>query len=208
MNTMFPDYDAVAESTGGHPYDGMDASVVPPRLPVDPTLKVVFVDFDGVLNGPPFPIGGPDVWRARPHRTYDMLMDRRCIAHLNAITDATDARIVVSSSWRFVLRHSMEQFLKHIGVTGTYLSMTPFGGWKPRISQYVPRGREIEHWLRLFQRAHGFQPAHVAVLDDADVTPLNSYAVYTRSAAGLELRHVTKAISMLARPFRFRVLAR
>lgn len=199
---MFPDYDAEAEKTGGYPYDGVDATVVVPKLSVDASLKVVFVDFDGVLNGP---VGGPDVWRVLPHSTYAMVMDRRCIAHLNEITDGTGARIVVSSSWRFVLRHSMERFLKYIGVTGTYLAMTPLRGWKQRFSEHNTRGKEVEHWLRLFAKVHGFLPANIAVLDDVDVTPLNSYAVYTRAAVGLEAHHVDRALKMLGRPFRFRV---
>lgn len=200
---MLPDYDAEAEMSGGYPYDGVDEAAIPPKLPVDEALKVVFVDFDGVLNGP---MGGPDVWRVLPHAAYAMVMDRRCIAHLNAITEATGACIVVSSSWRFVLRHSMERLLKHIGVTGTYLAMTPLRGWTRRFSGHGTRGKEIEHWLRLFKRAHGFLPANVAVLDDVDVSPLNSYAVYTRERVGLGAHHVAKAVRMLERPFRFRVV--
>jgi len=195
---MLLDVDMKAERQGGYPYDGYLRC--PPSLAVDSSLRVVVLDIDGVLNGP---MGGPTTFRVVPDPRC--VLDRLCIRRLNQITAATDAQIVVSSSWRKEFRHSLARILEHAGVEAPVLSMTPFLGWQRYFGETEHRGKEIRHWFRLFKRAHGFLPAHVVVLDDVPVTPLNSYAVYTRGHVGLEDHHVAKAIRMLGRPFRFHV---
>lgn len=54
-------------------------------------MKVLFLDIDGVLNG---------------HQTFGKehpycKIDRRCVAQLNRVIDATDCRLVISSAWRY-----------------------------------------------------------------------------------------------------------
>ena len=62
---------------------------------------VIFLDFDGVLNTEQYQArlaieGKPkkDAWGP--------LFDPRAVANLQKIVEATDARIVISSSWRYV----------------------------------------------------------------------------------------------------------
>ena len=62
---------------------------------------VIFLDFDGVLNTEQY-----QAWLAiegKPKKdAWGPLFDPRAVANLQKIVEATDARIVISSSWRYI----------------------------------------------------------------------------------------------------------
>ena len=139
-------------------------------------MKVVFLDFDGVIN------------------THEGAWDSAAIARLNRITDATGAVIVVSSSWREAFpdpedasrceapmatrttdgapatlrcqacRGCQEEtlailrdFLAGSGVTAKVIGLTP-------VLDGEPRGREIQAWLDENRKSvEGY-----VILDDTD----------------------------------------
>lgn len=57
-------------------------------------MKVIFLDIDGVLNSMEFYENKPE--SDLRHNPFD----RKCVAVLKQIVDATDAKIVLTSSWR------------------------------------------------------------------------------------------------------------
>ena len=55
--------------------------------------KVIFLDFDGVLN--------PKWWnRGKPSDKYGVLFEAKSVACLRKIINETGADIVISSSWK------------------------------------------------------------------------------------------------------------
>lgn len=80
-------------------------------------MRLIFLDIDGVLNhGYDTTRGGPD--------GFDYCV-ASCVDALNTILQATDAKIVVSSSWRIV--HSLEdlrRILRDWGVQGDVVGAT------------------------------------------------------------------------------------
>lgn len=55
-------------------------------------MNLIFLDIDGVLNGHDFNVGVA-ICTIRPE----------CVAHLNRVVLATDAKIVLSSAWRYMI---------------------------------------------------------------------------------------------------------
>ena len=117
---------------------------------------VIFLDFDGVLNTEQYQArlasdGKPtkDAWGP--------LFDPRAVENLRRIIDATDARIVVTSSWRFAHRLGRLRMMWEVrGLPGDSLSALACD------SMCMSRGEEIEDWLE----EHG-RPDYV-IIDDLD----------------------------------------
>jgi hypothetical protein len=170
-------------------------------------MKVVFLDFDGVLNR--------GFGRAEPR-----LADR-----LNTITHKSGAVIVVHSSWRYgrsldMLRHILEGW----GVKGEVIDMTPVPeGAKPTGGGYITipdasmqafldalpeefkdsastnkwhyeRPCSIQMWLD----AHPGEVESFVILDDhAGFAHLHRNHVHTRMNEGLTDAHVRQALRLL-----------
>lgn len=118
-------------------------------------MKIIFLDIDGVLNVIP---QGRDEYGATFHQHF--------IDNLKLIIDQTDAKIVVSSSWRKSSLKIMKEMWAYRNLPGEVIDVTPSlylqrGGsiqfWNdkldehptPKISGYsIPRGCEIEYWLK------------------------------------------------------------
>ena len=131
-------------------------------------MKVIFLDIDGVLNN-------RDTWGNRP---LIKAFDKDCIAAFNKIIDATDARIVISSSWRNIFAYEqLRTLLKNVGVKGIILGQTP------TISLSGRRGAEIKEWLDngLWPEIDGF----IILDDETDMNEVESHLVQTNSNVGL-----------------------
>jgi hypothetical protein len=120
-------------------------------------MKVIFLDFDGVLNS--------EMWyRSRfeqldreeetgnyPYYEFDpILIDR-----LNRIIEETDAKFVVSSTWRIGRSvEDLQNLLNRVGFKGEIIDTTPHfhakGGDNDDnpIGYTIPRGCEIDWWLK------------------------------------------------------------
>jgi len=106
--------------------------------------RYLFLDIDGVLNDSgwinakhPITVGETPWWRQYEH------INPAAVERLNRITDATGAKIVISSTWRQGAgsTEAMQQILYPRGVTGEIIGITPL---------HPQRVREIEifQWLR------------------------------------------------------------
>lgn len=149
-------------------------------------VKVVFLDFDGVLNSESFV---RDYYRKSFLQREPAEIDPVAVARLNRILEATGAVVCISSSWR--LLHKTEElvdFLKGTGFTGKVIGITP------RLD--APRGMEIQEWM---DTAPGYREIESFVIldDDADMAHLGHRLVQTDFAGGLEDHHIERAIRML-----------
>lgn len=108
------------------------------------------MDIDGVLNT-------EDWWRRRAEflDQYDWPsvypfceFDPVCVQNLNRLVKETDAKVVISSSWRIL--HNLEnlrEILKKVGFTGEIIDVTPHMWEGTGLGYGIPRGCEIDWWL-------------------------------------------------------------
>jgi hypothetical protein len=155
-------------------------------------MRVLFLDFDGVLNSVRF--FGADSKRGyrRARRIkYELpheAIDPAAVACLNAIVERTGAKVVVSSTWRTVFGcESIAVFLERRGFVGEVVGCTP------QIKS-AQRGEEIAAWIADEGPVDAF-----AILDDhADMAHLKPRLVQTDTATGLLPEHVERVVALLA----------
>lgn len=118
-------------------------------------MKIIFLDIDGVL-----------ALMHQEHDEYGSLFHQQFVDNLKFIIDETQAKIVISSSWRKSGLVEMKNLWKHRNLPGEIIDTTcslyiqKNGGiqfWNnklnehptPKIHSYsIPRGCEIEYWLK------------------------------------------------------------
>lgn len=153
-------------------------------------MKIIFLDIDGVLNS--------SEYRKRMGRKYyTEIIDRSKMPLLKRIVDATDAKIVLSTSWRkfwnegepqldFVGRHINEVF-EEFGLS--VYSKTP-------VIENAGRGIETKAWLDGKWYVDGY-----VILDDRDFawpTELRAHFIQTdQKDDGLDDVQAQEAIDVL-----------
>lgn len=154
-------------------------------------MKVIFLDIDGVLNSHAY-----DRRRDRNARSY---IDESRMPLVKEIVEATEARIVLSSSWR--AHWDRQKFLcdEH----GLYVDkvLKKFGlsifDKTPDLGIFASRQDEINKWLNdTSENIESF----VIIDDYADeLDTLSEYLVTTDPVLrlGLEQEHVKRAIEIL-----------
>jgi hypothetical protein len=165
-------------------------------------VKIIFLDFDGVITTV------DSGWNINPKK-IELLKD---------IIDATDAKIVIPSSWRtYDLKSTIENLSKGkncnspsgiafpfcdriIGITARmggyrYNDNTNEDGRKPYVS--IPRGIEIDDWIRCNEDKFDII-SYVILDDDTDMLYNQRFNyVQTDTYYGLNKKHVKKAIKIL-----------
>ena len=143
------------------------------------SLKIIFLDFDGVLNNQLWftsdefkKLGSPQNVEDHDYRQFSPLN----VGLLNNLTDSTGAKIVVSSSWRkYRTLEELQKLLKSVGVIGEVIGKTPYltfnkvDGIEHRS---VPRGCEIKAWIEsnkgiLGEKVSKFK--YIILDDDSDM---------------------------------------
>lgn len=151
--------------------------------------NIVFLDFDGVLNSTLY-LKTTDASGARGV----MGLDPVAIQRLNRLVDKTDARVVVSSTWRFGRTvQQLREILSAKGFTGTVIGKTPELSGKPR-------GQEIQAWLDAAPLFDVVVKSFIILDDDADMFHLSDRLVKTNFEWGLEAHHVDEAVQLLRSP--------
>lgn len=151
-------------------------------------MKVIFLDFDGVLNSEQF-------IRAlyRKEGPQGLIREFCPIATSNLmtiLTEVPDAQIVVSSSWRLgtSLEELQQILFEHAGVPkGRVIGKTPVD------IKYGPRGFEIQAWLDKHPEVTKF----VIIDDDGDMQHLLPFLVQTNTRRGLMIDESDAAVRML-----------
>lgn len=151
-------------------------------------LKVIFLDFDGVLNSAKYLLG---------RENFGVVIDPARMILLRRIVEATGAKIVLSTSWR----EHWSKGLPECDSTGIFINDI-FGKYGLRIWDKTPelharREAEIKSWLDEHPEVKSF-----VVLDDRLLSAdyLNGHFIKTSNYFdGLDEEDVRKAIDILNR---------
>jgi len=144
--------------------------------------KIVFLDFDGVLNSE------QSVQQSGTRYRFS----KGSVAALNEILHQTDARIVITSSWRgsWTLTENAS-FLKRDGV----ISNRVVGKTKALEKE---RGWEIDAWLR----SAPYVVESFVILDDRDDMLMHrERLVIVNPQVGLTMTQARQAIEIMTRPW-------
>lgn len=179
-------------------------------------MKIVFLDIDGVLNsGKNYqayhkaqtedPDKNPDV-RGRidiMHRHVHHLFDIDNVELLNQIVRESEAKLVVSSSWRRFYNGNglcftdLQNLLRQVGVEGEVIDKTPTI-MPVKFSQSIERGVEIQKWLDDWEERSDEAVTHFVILDDeTDMAHLKRHFIHTDGRVGLQPKDVRKAVNFL-----------
>ena len=149
--------------------------------------KIIFLDIDGVLNSDAF----ADYMLEEDNIDIfnEDMLDERAIIQLKKIVMATDAEIVLSSSWRWEkeLRDKVHHQLRAKNID--FVDTTPL-----EINTTLSRGMEIKVWLDDHPEVEQF-----VILDDDDlrIQEYLPYHVKTTFRYGLTREKAAEAIKIL-----------
>lgn len=156
-------------------------------------MKLIFLDIDGVLNN-----ATDDIIHLPEGGFYSPSL----VALLNKITDSTDAKIVLSSTWRLGRTlEGVQSILKYMGITAECIGIT-----ENLNNGYTFRGNEIFKWIndnvKLLEcdGRHNFK-SYIILDDDSDMLywQRNNF-VQTHGLVGLTDALVAKSINILNNP--------
>ena len=149
--------------------------------------KIIFLDFDGVLNTEHY----QDLlqYQSSPWQDeYGAFFDPKAVKQLKRIIDATDADIVVESSWKYLGLDAMKELWEVRNLPGTIIDITPSLLGKNK-------GVEIASWLSKYAK----QDIRYVIIDDEYVI-LDSqlpHFILTNPYEGITEEQANRAISML-----------
>lgn len=92
-------------------------------------MNIIFLDIDGVLN-----------LYCESRDEYGCTFHQQFVNNLKTIIDQTNAKIVISSTWRHSGFEIMQEMWKYRNLPGEVISITPY-------LQNKKRGEEIKKWL-------------------------------------------------------------
>jgi hypothetical protein len=120
-------------------------------------MKIIFLDIDGVLNVIP---QGRD--------KYGVIFHSEFIENLKEIIDKTNAKIVISSSWRSDGLDVFKNMWKYRNYPGDVIDITPISYFNENLESdpniEIIRGHEIKYWLN--NTKHEIE--NYVILDDDD----------------------------------------
>jgi len=156
-------------------------------------MKVIFLDFDGVLN---CSVSLNKHWREHGN---NKCVSPSKVERLNRIIEETGAVCVVSSTWRQLYTvNELRTFLAEAGFQGNVIDITPtepgtgIHTWRNHRGH---RGSEIQLWMNTNKdKIESF----VILDDDDDMGHLSPFLVQTDyHNYGLQDKHVQEAIAIL-----------
>ncbi len=149
-------------------------------------MKVIFLDFDGVLNYERY---------VRAYKGVGLIIDPERMKLLKQITDKTGAVVVLSTSWREHWSNE-ENECDDIGREINQL----FSEYNIRIAdkttdERLPREQQIKLWLQLNKNVENFVVLDDLILEDE---ALNGHFVKTHNGRkGLDEENVKQVIEIL-----------
>ena len=156
----------------------------------------LFLDIDGVLNTGRY--SDYLIENGLCETNADgYLFDPEAVQNLEHIIDATDAKIIITSTWRFdsdiqALWRNRNLAGEVIGITPTILREKAIG----KINVYYDhRGMEVEAWLE----DNAIDPYKYAILDDVDdyLPHQSEHLILTDPMTGITEDVAEKVISLL-----------
>ena len=175
----------------------------------EPPIKVVFLDFDGVLNND---VWIKERWAAGEGQIVLTQVMPEHVALLNQLLERSGAKVVISSSWRHHYGlfdtlsrsgrdagDSLKNILERAGFKGELIGRTPDGWPGIRFSEPRLRGKEIQAWITEWQRSGKPLVEKFVILDDDDDMAhlRKNHFVQTDPMKGLIQADVDKALVIL-----------
>jgi hypothetical protein len=172
--------------------------------------KILFLDFDGVLNPDLYHNHMTKMWRYKPDlvKSRDQFGDYFapwCVDELRALVNLTGCDIVISSTWRAFC--DVKHLWEYRGMPGTCIGRTPIGhesresvirnsmvNVDPTLYQ-IKRGEEVQLYIDMFGK-----PDKMAIIDDIDEftgTPVEKYFVQTNEKYGWTRKETERLIELL-----------
>lgn len=181
-----------------------DAHVISPVK----NTKIIFLDFDGVLTNNEYSARLYEEGKATSDK-YGELFAPKAVELLNRIIDETGAKVVVSSSWRYLGLAKLQKLWQERGLHGQVIDMTSLHA----VDEFIlenglewlenglegnemssPRSMEIEHWLRYRKD----NIANYIILDDLPMpSTLQQHFVQVNPVYGLLNSQAEQAIKLL-----------
>ena len=159
-------------------------------------MKYLFLDIDGVLNTGQYSNCLVDNGLCETDAD-GYLFDPKAVENLEYIIEETDAKIIITSTWRF--DGDMQALWRNRNLAGEVIGVTPtfnhrsFG--RIVLSPFGWRGMEVEEWLR----DNAITPCKYAILDDEDdyLQSQSDHLVLTDPMTGITKEIADKVISLL-----------
>ena len=152
-------------------------------------MKIVFLDFDGVLNSSSWAM--VNNWNlGRADQAWEL--DPRCVHLLRTLVETTDAYIVVTSTWRQWSPSHMQHWFAYYDwydapVIGRTLYPLP-------VENISSRGKLIQRWL---DNTEYSIESYVILDDEFDGMTGMPFVQTDFSGAGLTYNHIDKAAEIL-----------
>lgn len=162
-------------------------------------MKVIFLDIDGVLNTNDNIIKQVNENNGKQSYQYQFNFDPQSMKNLQEIVLKSDAKIVVTSTWRLHFgvdysdrddyinyEKSFYRNMEEYGILDSYIGITP------RFCGEI-RGKEIQSWLNENEKV-----THFLILDDdSDMGDLMPHLVCIDGEIGITRENVKKALLLL-----------
>jgi len=157
-------------------------------------MKIIFLDIDGVLN---------TYYTKELTSTGSIFVEEKNIKILKQLIDQTDAKVVLSSTWRMGWKH-LDVGMKKTEFAKDFIELRnklgEFGielyGKTPIFDRFMRRrGDEIKAYLDDHEEVDGY-----VVIDDIDgkwIRPCSSHLLQTSERKGLEEKHIKTAKRIL-----------
>ena len=173
-------------------------------------MKIIFLDIDGVLNSEKWYKERFDKKLYPNLEGYPLCeFDPLAIEKLNLLTDKTNAKIVISSTWRMGRTiDELKKLFEEVGIKGEIIGITPDLTFND--GHGVDRGNEIKRWIdinckRWYNKMFGeddsekFNLESYVILDDNSDMLLEQKDNFVRISwsDGLTALHTRKAITIL-----------
>ena len=148
--------------------------------------KYIFLDFDGVIN------------------TQKNKFDKNAMANLRHLLERSDAKVIISSTWRLQGIEYIKQLWQKQHLSGEITDLTPscnsimfsnVEGTEEWQGLHACKGLEIAEWLRLNAK----EPYRYIILDDEEDFLLSQreHLVKVEGSKGLNKEDVRSAIQIL-----------
>ena len=150
--------------------------------------KIIFLDFDGVLNTEYYQ-GLLQFQGKQWQDQYGAFFDPRAVRQLKRVIDATGADIVVESSWKYLGLEAMQELWRVRNLPRRVIDITP------SLTGNASKGEEIAAWLS----EYATPDTRYVIIDDEYVV-LDSqipYLIWTNPYEGLTEEQANRAMLIL-----------